>query len=522
MSLQHIIASTGELVSFCNPSSFPSPNVPGTNISNIIAEPVLNFSGEAPWYYNFNNPGITVANATFCNVTVTYDHPGQNDLTAVRAYLPISSPAWNGRFQAVGGGGWVAGMGEVSFLQMIGALGNGYATITTDASLANPLGEADSWAMVSEGNVNLYKLQNLASASLRDEALIGKSLIHSFYGEAPQYSYWSGCSQGGRQGMQLAQRYPGLYDGIAASAPAVNWAESVAAIFWPQLVINQLLGGTKPADCEVNRLTALAIETCDGLDGIVDGIVSDIALCEETFNAFDYVGTSFTCASTNQSTSVSRGAAVFANATWQGPRTADGRFLWHGLNIGAPITDAVNVGNRQAIGAEWLRLFVKKNSTFDVNSMILDEYEWLFHRGVAEYDSIIGTSDANLREFKRRNGKLMTFHGLWDQTLPTKATEDYFDRVSEMTGAEAADFARLFVVPGLYHCAGGPGGQPTALFSALTNWVENGTAPDTVPISFIDQNNTTNERILCPHPSRAVWDGTGPTSKASSFYCTER
>lgn len=108
---------------------------------------------------------------------------------------------------------------------------------------------------------------------------------------------------------------------------------------------------------------------------------------------------------------ISREAAVFANATWRGPRASDGRFLWYGLNVGAPITDPVNMAGRTVIGADWLRLFVEKNSSFDPDAVTLRDYEWLFHRGVAKYDSIIGAGDPDLREFRRRNGKMITYYG---------------------------------------------------------------------------------------------------------------
>lgn len=182
-------------------------------ILSLSANLVTNFSKSVNEAYFFNH--------TFCNVTVSYTHLGQDDHINVGAWLPVDT--WNERMQAVGGGGWVTG-GTSFFLSvsaMAGAIATGYATITTDAGLGIA-SDASPWALLSPGNVNLYNLQNLASVSLYDEAVIGKSLINDFYGKPPKYSYWSGCYQGGRQGLMLAQRYPEVYDDIAAAAPAIK------------------------------------------------------------------------------------------------------------------------------------------------------------------------------------------------------------------------------------------------------------------------------------------------------------
>jgi pimeloyl-ACP methyl ester carboxylesterase len=122
---------------------------------------------------------------------------------------------------------------------MVGAVADGYATITTDAGLGTSDDPRD-WALLSPGNVNPFNLQNLGSRSLGDEAVLGKAIIKSFYGKGPNYSYWNGCSQGGRQGLMLAQRYPDAYDGIAVGAPALYWTKLFATIQWPQQYMNQL------------------------------------------------------------------------------------------------------------------------------------------------------------------------------------------------------------------------------------------------------------------------------------------
>ncbi len=153
-------------VEACVPATFSSLSLFGGEIISLETTLVSNYSASVPGAYRFTGPSVQLTNATFCNVTVSYTHPGQNDEIYVEAWLPTNN--WNERFQAVGGGGWVAGRFYLSYVGMQGALADGYATITTDAGLGSAM-DASPWAHVSPGNVNLYNLQNLASVSLNDE-----------------------------------------------------------------------------------------------------------------------------------------------------------------------------------------------------------------------------------------------------------------------------------------------------------------------------------------------------------------
>jgi hypothetical protein len=151
----------------CIPSTFTTPSVFGAEVLSIDTSLVTNFSATVLSALRYTQPSITLSNTTFCNVTVTYTHPGQNDNVIVEAWLPAENPSWNQRLQAIGGGGFAAGRFELTYEGMKGALGDGYATITTDAGIGSSQ-EPSGWALVSEGNVNLYKLRNLASVSLND------------------------------------------------------------------------------------------------------------------------------------------------------------------------------------------------------------------------------------------------------------------------------------------------------------------------------------------------------------------
>ena len=267
----------------------------------------------------------------------------------------------------------------------------------------------------------------MAIAKLLFQATIAKELTKDFYGRPVEYSYFSGCSQGGRQGMMLAQRYPEAYDGIAASAPALNFARLMPTIAWPQVMMK--LTGQFPPRCELNALTAGAIATCDAQDGVTDGIISDPAAC--SFDPFSMVGNIVNC--DNETTTISNAAATIANLTWTGPQKANGQSLYYGLDYqsllagrGDPATGGVLgsvmtscssngtcVGNPAQLGESWLKFFVKKDPNWDYTKITsVEEYARLFHASSQEFDSIYGTSDPDLSAFRDAGGKMITYHGM--------------------------------------------------------------------------------------------------------------
>lgn len=411
-------------LSACNASSIPDPIVFGANVLDLTASLVQNYTGAFdPITQSYSTAAL---NIDFCNVTVTYTHEGQNDTINVETWLPIDG--WNGRLQAVGGGGWRAGRFSVPYLAMDGALGEGYVSTTTDGGLGAAL-SPDPWALNSPGNVNLYALQNLASKTLNDQSFIAKDITKSFYGQAAKYSYWNGCSQGGRQGLMLAQRYPEAYDGIAAGAPAINWNELFFNTIWAQVKMSMM--NQFPTKCELDVLTKAAIASCDLLDGVADGIVSDVDNC--FFDPFLMVGSTHNCTSTGKAVTISEGAAIIANATWEGPRGPDGEFLWYGVDFASDLSgsDGTNgpyslalaattcnangtcTGAPASLGEAWLKFFVKKDPEWNYTLISsVEEYTRLFKLSIQEYESIIETADPDLSEYRKAGGKIMTYHGL--------------------------------------------------------------------------------------------------------------
>ncbi|GGN91203.1 tannase [Streptomyces albiflavescens] len=453
----------------------------------------------------------------FCEVTVTLTHPGADDHAKVRTWLPVSG--WNGRFQGLGGAAYLAGDNNVGLGT---AVKNGYAAVTTDAGVGDALDT--SWALDAKGQVNTALLKNFASRSQHEAAVVGKEVVDGVYGKRPAYSYFNGCSTGGRQGYMEAQRYPDDYDGILAHAPAVNWDEFEVATLWPQVVMNN--EKTYPSKCEFKAFTDAAVKACDPLDGVKDGLVNDPERCD--FDPRRLIGTKVVC--DGKELTVTAADAAVVRKIWDGPRTASGEKLWYGVPVGADLGGLANTTLPDADGnvagapfpvpAAWVKLWVAKDPSLDVSKITYSRFTQLFKQSEAEYDKVIGTDDPDLSGFRKSGGKLLTWHGQADQFIPTQGTVKYREQVErEMGGAKRVDdFYRLFLAPGTVHCGLNKGDGTTDDLGALTAWVEQGTAPKTLPATLINASGQSVTRDLCSYPQVSRYQG-GDPAVASSFRC---
>lgn len=497
-------ASSQSAVNRCSVEVLAKPDIFGAHIIDISAHEVNLYSHveESPF------GEIETSDLNFCNVTVTYTHPGQHDTIHVTVWLPLED--WNGRFMAVGGGGWITGHPYLS-----AQIQDGYAAASTDGGHGVERSAA-SWALTSPGNVNWNLLQDFAYRALDDMTLIGKAITTSFYENAPKYSYWNGCSTGGRQGLMLAQRSPGLFDGILAAAPAIDWPTFVVSAFWAQQRMHKI--DAYPSTCELMAFRAAAIEACDGLDGLVDGIVGAPGLCQ--FDPSTVVGKEVECDGVMK-TLTSAGATI-AQAAWTGPIDANGKAPWFGVNHDALLRSAKDtyvVGNGSTRGKtipeEWISLFIKKDPAYDTTKMTDAEFFSVLKASQREYDSILGTHWPDLSEFRDAGGKMITWHGLADDRIPPNGTSHYYDRVLAAT-SQVSDFYRYFEAPGVAHCGGGAGPAPDA-HKDLVRWVEEGVAPDT--LRAFDQYGKGTVRELCQYPLVQRFVG-GDPKVASSFECS--
>jgi feruloyl esterase len=406
---------------------------------------------------------------------------------------------------------------------MGGAVKAGYAATTTDAGGGDVLDT--SWALTSKGQVNTALLKNFASRSQHEAAVVGKEVVDGVYGKRAAYSYFTGCSTGGREGYSEAQNYPGDYDGILADAPAINWDEFEVATLWPQVVMNN--EKTFPTDCEFNAFTNAAVKACDPLDGAKDGLVNDASRCD--FDPRRLIGTKVEC--NGRTLTITAADANVVRKIWDGPRTTSGEKLWAGVPIGASLTGLAGLNPPDADGnvtgapfpvpALWVKLWLKQDPSFDLTKITYSDFTKLFRQSEAEYDKVIGTDDPDLSAFRRSGGKLITWQGQADQYIPAAGTVQYRTQVAQELGGskKVDDFYRVFLAPNTNHCGlNGTDGSTDGL-AALTSWVEHGKAPETLPATLVNADNQPVSRNLCAYPAVSVYKGHGDTALASSFRC---
>ena len=277
----------------------------------------------------------------------------------------------------------------------------------------------------------------------------------------------------------------------------------------------------------LEAFTAAAIEACDGLDGVEDGVIALPDQCN--FDAHSLVNSTVSCTEPSGSIVITAKHAELVSAMWQGPTSVEGKFEWYGMAKEAPLTSLLNaicdsVDNCTlepfSIAEDWLRVFVAKNTSLDLGSLSRKDYDRLYRASVAQHSSVIGTDNPDLTDLQNAGTKMLTWHGLADQLITYHGTVDYYKRVAELN-SNVTDYYRLFLAPGVEHCGLGPGLDPhLTIFDALRAWVENGTAPETISATgpAVGAQNATREVNLCLWPQQLTFAGSDPND-ADSFQC---
>jgi Tannase and feruloyl esterase len=463
---------------------------------------------------SFTGPGGQLTGLpAFCDVTLTQTDPAGNPIH-IEVWLP---QPWNGRFQGVGGGEYSCGP---SYFEMAPAIQGGYAAATTDCGVNPADAGTGAWALSSNGQLDFPLIDDFAYAGIHDMTMAGKAVTQVYYPSQLRYSYFFGCSTGGREGLMEAQRYPADYNGIVSGAPAINWTRFIPAEIWPELVMN--VSRDFLPTCKEVAFVESAVQAC----ATTNGVITNPDTCD--WSPDKLVGLVTPCGVITQ-----QDAAVMTKI-WQGPETTHGQKLWFGLERGASLSglaatttsNGVTTGNPFIIAVSWLGTWLQRNPSWDWRTLTYAQFDILFQQSVSEFSDVIATDNPDLSAFKSHGGKIIIWHGLADQVIFPQGTINYYQRLQHAMGGPAAtdSFARLFLASGAGHCASAAGPAPTqpALMNALARWVEHGAAPVSIlarqPIPAT--NVVTDSRPLCLYPEFARYTGYGSTTDASSYVCT--
>jgi hypothetical protein len=476
---------------------------------------------------------------------------------------------WNGRFFFEGGGGSNGNVGN-AFGALQGqqprvALALGYAVVSQDSGHDNQANNDPARGGTQTFGFDPQARVDFGYNSYDQVATAAKAIIARYYGRASEKSYFAGCSEGGREGMMLSQRYPAQFDGILACSPGFNLPRAAVAEAWDSQAFAEVSRAGQLADANgqphVNKaftdedlalVSRAVLEACDAMDGAVDGLVQSFVSCTTSvvapkLSAITCKGAKAdTCLSSAQVNALkkvfggartSKGEAVYAAWAWDagvGGKTGAaynmGWRIWKLGPYGAPANAAINL----TLGASALpSIFVTPPVAvpmagggaaayalaFDVNQYraALDNRADEFNQSSLEF---MKADSTDLSAFKGRGGKLVIAQGVSDPVFSILDTIAWWDALNNANGGRAGDFTRLFAVPGMNHCAGGPATDQFDAFGALVSWVERGVAPDEI-IATAGAGTPWpgRTRPLCPYPAQARFKGIGNLETADSFVC---
>jgi feruloyl esterase len=484
--------------------SLASLALPHARITRAQTVPAGMFTGTPAGILAPGAPSFRPYNALpeFCRVAATLA-PSSDSEIKIEVWMPASG--WNGRFEAVGNGGWA---GQISVQALAGGIARGYAIAATDTGHS---GSDGSFAFNHP-----EKLVDFAYRAVHEMTVQAKAFVQAYYGKAPSESYWDGCSTGGRQGLKEAQRYPADYDGIIAGAPANYMTHMLTQSLWVAHATLKNPAGYIPR-VKYAPIHQAALDACDSLDGVKDGVIDDPTRCHFDPKAIQCAADDTAACLTAPQVEAAR--RIYAPA--KNPKT--GAVIFPGLEPGSEMGWAGLAGGPapMSIATDYFKYIVFKNPAWDFKTLDFD-------KDVALADSLDkgndNAIDPNLKAFLGRGGKLLMYHGWADMLIAPENTVNYYTSVVNASGGVAAvsDSIRLFMVPGMGHCVGGDGPSNFDKLGPLEQWVERKKAPDRLVATHLTGGAVDRTRPLCPYPQVAVYSGTGSTNDAANFACTLR
>ena len=467
--------------------------------------------------------GTTQVALPFCRVT-GIAMPTSDSRIGFEVWLPPATQ-WNGKFQGEGSGG---SAGSISAGAMLEALKAGYATMSTDNGHITDTKQANGGSEQTWALGHSEKMLDFAFRALHLSTVAAKQVVRDFYGRPGLRSYFVGCSQGGHHALMEASRYPGDYDGIVAGAPAWHWVNQMVNATWNSVA------GLKDSSALTEKSAAILnqamIKACDKLDGVEDGLISDPRRC-----SFD---TATLLCKPDAQDCLTQVQIDAANRIYQGARKSEGSAIFQGFPRGSERDWWRMFAGATPGGSSWhfwrYSVFQDldfKNVNFDFDR---DTDRGLNAKHAGMTVAEIYNVKPDLSAFRKRGGKLIIYHGWADNQVTPLASLDFYSRIKAREGQAGTDsFMRLFMMPGLGHCQGGPGpgnigGATPALshdpehdvVAALDAWVVRKRAPNMLIAAHLDANKKPDRtRPLCVFPREARYKGTGDTNDAANFTC---
>jgi len=429
-------------------------------------------------------------------------------------------PEWNHGFYMVGNGGTA---GTISFAAMEPGVRKGFAAASTNTGHDAEKEQLASFARPGPDNPDAErKLIDFGYLAMHETAVVAKKIIQVYYGEAARYSYYVGCSTGGRQGLSEAQRFPEDFDGLVVGAPVLNLGGTQMRNIWNAQAVRTGPGAIAPD--KLPLLAKAVYRKCDGVDGLEDGLIDDPRQCP-----FDPARDLPKCPADRDGPDCFTSAQMESlRRVYGGVRTSAGKQIFPGQPLGAEIAAPKSGWDGWLIGPAATLLRSESYMRF----ILLDpppERSWTFKAfdfdrdppGIVKNAAKVNATNPDLRPLKKRGGKIIHYHGWADPGITALMSVDYYESVVEKMGRkQTSEFYRLFMIPGMFHCGGGVGCGTVDWVTPIVDWVEKGTAPENLIGSRVEEGKSLRARPLCPYPEVAVYKGAGSIDDAGIFICS--
>jgi feruloyl esterase len=437
----------------------------------------------------------------FCRVVASLRPTSDSDIQT-EIWLPTSG--WNGKFMAVGNGGWGGSISPTAFEDMADALRGGYATSATDD------GHRDRGAGFVVGHPE--KFIDFAYRADREMTVEAKALIKAFYGRDARYSYWNGCSAGGREGLIQAYRYPDEFDGVIAGDPA-NVRRNAWALWLAKETLKDPAAYIPPK--KYPMIHRFVLDNCDAKDGLKDGLIENPENCQVDFKALRCKGEDGPdCLTSRQvrtaQTMISPATDSKGNVLF--PRLEPGTELAWDRLVGGPAPADLFV--------DQFRYIAYHDANWDWRTFDLDRDSAKANAVDKDVDEL----DPDLTAFAKHGGKLLIYHGWADQQVAPGSSVEFYKSVVERSenASSASNWVRLFMIPGMGHCGGGEGPDTFDKVHVIEQWVEQGKAPVRIVASHSTAGKVDRTRPLCPYPQVSRYKGSGNIDDEANFACSAR